>query len=131
MALLCSCMPAAGATAAPTGRAEGTDALGQAALSDEAGLRAAGHRRRERRIVGGTKATGNYKWATLITKIGGVNILCTGSIISDRWMVTAAHCILNSQDTVYRKPARELGPRATLLTRAIRPPTTRTTMMWR
>jgi len=102
--LLSSCMAAAGATSAPTGRAEGTDEPGQAALSDEAGLRAAGHRRRERRIVGGTKATGNYRWVTLITKIGGSDIRCTGAIISDRWMVTAAHCILNSQNTGYRNP---------------------------
>ena len=55
-----------------------------------------------RRIVGGKEATGDYQWVTLVQKIGGSSITCAGELIADTWMVTAAHCLLNSYNTGYR-----------------------------
>lgn len=45
---------------------------------------------------------GRYPWAVLIDKIGGGAITCTGSIIAKKWVVTAAHCVLNNQDNGYK-----------------------------
>ena len=45
---------------------------------------------------------GRYPWAVLIDKIGGGAITCTGSIIGKKWVVTAAHCVLNNQDNGYK-----------------------------
>ena len=59
-----------------------------------------------RRIVGGIEATGSYMWVTLITKLGGYSITCTGELITDRWMVTAAHCMLNTANNGYRVAAK-------------------------
>ena len=68
-------------------------------------LRKPGRRRGAgRRIVGGQEATGSYQWVTLVQKIGGSSITCAGELIAETWMVTAAHCLLNSYNTGYRSP---------------------------
>eukprot|EP00286_Rhodomonas_abbreviata_P001060 CAMPEP_0181290756 /NCGR_PEP_ID=MMETSP1101-20121128/1584_1 /TAXON_ID=46948 /ORGANISM="Rhodomonas abbreviata, Strain Caron Lab Isolate" /LENGTH=290 /DNA_ID=CAMNT_0023395063 /DNA_START=269 /DNA_END=1141 /DNA_ORIENTATION=- len=40
-------------------------------------------------------------WVVLIDKAGGHPITCTGTIVADRWIVTAGHCMLNSDNTGY------------------------------
>ena len=53
---------------------------------------ACGTTKSTKRIVGGTPTTiEKYPWQALITHGGGE--LCGGSVISDRYIVTAAHCI--------------------------------------
>mgnify|MGYP001144243487 FL=1 len=48
----------------------------------------------------------SYPWAVLIDKIGGDPITCTGSIIAKKWVVTAAHCVLNNQENGYKSADR-------------------------
>lgn len=55
------------------------------------------------RVVGGEDET-NFKWAVKITGIGGKGILCTGTLIAPRWVVTAGHCVLNSDNSGYASP---------------------------
>jgi secreted trypsin-like serine protease len=44
----------------------------------------------EARIVGGQEAAvGEWPWQILL----GPNFTCGGSILSSRWVVTAAHCV--------------------------------------
>jgi secreted trypsin-like serine protease len=58
-----------------------------------------------RRITGGEKATGTYRWVAKLETLGGVWAGCVGNLISERWIVTAAHCILNDQNTGYKSAA--------------------------
>jgi hypothetical protein len=58
-----------------------------------------------RRIVGGSKATGTFRFVTMIEKLGGQWIGCVGNLIGERWMITAAHCILNAENTGYTTAA--------------------------
>jgi secreted trypsin-like serine protease len=45
-------------------------------------------------IVGGTAATqGEFPWAVALVNKGTTQAFCTGSLISNRWVVTAAHCV--------------------------------------
>ena len=50
-----------------------------------------GHAQRSKRIVGGSETEVNeYPWMAFISTRHGSR--CGGSLISDRWVVTAAHC---------------------------------------
>jgi len=53
------------------------------------------------RIIGGEKAKNTIPWAVRITHVGGRETTCTGTIIGTRWVVTAAHCLLNDKFTGY------------------------------
>ncbi len=54
------------------------------------------------RIVGGTAAaSGAWPWQVKLSiSINGSTYLCGGSLLSNRWVVTAAHCIDNAGTTV-------------------------------
>lgn len=53
------------------------------------------------RIIGGKTADDTMPWVVLFHMSGGNDITCTGSVIAPRWIVTAAHCILNSRSDGY------------------------------
>jgi len=44
--------------------------------------------------VGGNNAVaGSYPWQVGITTAGGSRPYCGGSLISNKWILTAAHCV--------------------------------------
>lgn len=57
-----------------------------------------------RRIIGGTPAGNAYPWIVYIGPIGGRQIFCTGQLVNSRWVLTAAHCIVNDLGTAYTLP---------------------------
>ena len=62
--------------------------------------------RRGRRVVGGAAAdAGEFPW--MVALIIGSKNLCGGSIIADRWVLTAAHCVEGKQPYQVRKRERE------------------------
>ena len=43
-------------------------------------------------IIGGTQAyKGQWPWVVAVRK--GNNFICGGTLISDRWVITAGHCV--------------------------------------
>jgi len=46
------------------------------------------------RIVGGREASiSDYPWQVSLTDSSGAIFICGGSIIAERWVITAAHCL--------------------------------------
>ena len=57
--------------------------------------------RRERRLVGAPVARpGQFKYAVALQRNN--RTICTGSIIDDEYVLTAAHCIINSRNEFKR-----------------------------
>jgi len=47
--------------------------------------------------VGGNEVVpGSWPWQVGITIFAGVSIFCGGSIISNQWILTAAHCVVHT-----------------------------------
>jgi len=58
---------------------------------------------KDTRIIGGVPASHtDFPWVVYIRRIGGKGITCTGELVNKHWIVTAAHCLLNDDDTGYR-----------------------------
>ena len=49
---------------------------------------------RKKRIVGGTKVgVGSYPWQVSLWNTRSNKHFCGGSLVAERWVVTAAHCL--------------------------------------
>lgn len=54
-----------------------------------------GRKLRERRIIGGVETVINeYPWQVGLVRPSTTLPYCGGTLISDRWVMTAAHCVL-------------------------------------
>ncbi|KAL0994041.1 hypothetical protein UPYG_G00117040 [Umbra pygmaea] len=72
--------------------------------SDEASCQCGKQPYRHSRIVGGQGSEeGEWPWQVSLQRRGSEHI-CGASIISDRWLVTAAHCVQDDEDVQYSKP---------------------------
>ncbi|BES91676.1 Tryp_SPc [Nesidiocoris tenuis] len=61
------------------------------------------------RIVGGVKTVSHeLPWMVRLTKLG--NFYCGGSLIADRYVVTAGHCVASYIDGAPAEPAATRGP---------------------
>ena len=57
-----------------------------------------------RRIIGGSPAGNQYPWVVYISPIGGQEIFCTGQLVAPTWVLTAAHCIVDTTSDDYLSP---------------------------
>lgn len=72
-------------------------------------IREALHSDRTKRIVGGTEAqVGKYPWMVAIERrfAGQSNFVftCTGIVVSDRWIMTAGHCLTTTDSNISPLP---------------------------
>lgn len=72
----------------------------------ECGVRSANFSSRETRIIGGKRAAvGQYPWVVALFRTedcSNFEQICGGSIISERWVLTAAHCVCPRNPEAYR-----------------------------
>uniref|UniRef100_A0A482ZCY2 U7-Theriditoxin-Lha1a_1 n=1 Tax=Latrodectus hasselti TaxID=256736 RepID=A0A482ZCY2_LATHA len=72
----------------------------------ECGVRSANFSSKETRVVGGKGvAIGQYPWVVAIFRTedcSNFEQICGGTIISERWVVTAGHCVCPRNPEAYR-----------------------------
>ncbi|XP_008947142.1 PREDICTED: transmembrane protease serine 7-like [Merops nubicus] len=73
--------------------------------SDEANCACGRHQFRKNRIVGGADArSGKWPWQASL-QMGGHGHVCGASVISSKWLISAAHCFLDSDSVRYSIPS--------------------------
>jgi secreted trypsin-like serine protease len=62
------------------------------------------------RIVGGTKASPNeYPWQIALFRKGSFS--CGGSLISNKWVITATHCVVHKNEYIFTKEPPFIMPK--------------------
>ncbi|XP_010074783.1 PREDICTED: transmembrane protease serine 7-like [Pterocles gutturalis] len=73
--------------------------------SDEINCACGRHQLKKTRIVGGEEArSGKWPWQASL-QIGAHGHVCGASVISNRWLISAAHCFLDSDSVRYSVPS--------------------------
>merc|ERR1712126_320443 len=75
----------------------------QAECKHDMGCRC-GMKKKSKRIIDGQETEVNeYPWMTLVVNLK-VGTMCGGSLIASRWVLTAAHCMMNMTTQMMSKP---------------------------
>ncbi|XP_009504986.2 suppressor of tumorigenicity 14 protein [Phalacrocorax carbo] len=73
--------------------------------SDEVNCACGRHQLKKNRIVGGEDArSGKWPWQASL-QMGAQGHVCGASVISNRWLISAAHCFLDSDSVRYSVPS--------------------------
>lgn len=69
------------------------------------------NRNSSQRIINGDLASENLQryLASILTSSGGMGSLCSGTVVSKKWIVTAAHCLPNIDSVVSIGTSRSVG----------------------